>query len=147
MPRTTRRTDNPRPANPQDRAGGGCQPQFALWLHGNPDGGSITYSVTVETDGGDVTEDVTFSFTASAEAPEGYSGDADRYIDTALAEHSEIELINVVAKSPGGSLPHQVMRFHTKGSVKMSEITFGDYVNDLTGGWRPYALLDRCCGE
>lgn len=148
MPRTTNRAENPRPLTPQDRPlGGACQAQFALWILGNPDDGTITFPVTVKTDSGDVTEDVTFSFDASPSAPDNYSGDPENYIDSALAEHSAIEINEVVAKSPGGSMPGQVMRFHTKGTVPMSKITIGDYTNDLTGGWRAYAILDRCCGE
>ena len=126
---------------------GGCQPQFVLWIHGSPSGGSITLPVTVSTSGGDVTENVVIAYDAGTVAPGGFGGGSEEYINTAFATHSEITVNDIVVTSPGGSLPNQVIRFYFTNDVSTDDVTIGNDTNNLTGGWRPYATLDTCCGE
>jgi len=116
------------------RSSGGveeCVTQYAIWFSGRPTGGSTSIPFSVAGD----SENVTIGW--------DYSVDDTR---TALATHSRIAYDDTVVTSPGGSLPHQVIRFYFEGITGTYSVVIGNQTDSFTGGSSPYSTIDQCCG-
>lgn len=129
------------------RGGGGgggssCTTQFAIWFSNRPTGGSTSVPLTVA----GVTESVTIDWDCDDLAPDMYGGSASAYLDTALAAHSEIAQADVTVTTPGGTLPHHVLRFYFSGDTGAKDIVIGNQTDSFTGGSSPYSTIDKCCG-
>ena len=139
----TRLPPRPRPYRGTGGGGSSCTTQFAIWISGRPTGGSFSFPVTISGS----PETITLNWDAEGEAPDDFdpmTDDVADYIDTAFAEHTEIEQADVTVTTPGGSFPYQVLRFSIANAS--SEVLIGNQTDSFTGGSSPYTTIDKCCG-